>query len=110
MPQCWGRFPSLSARDANAVKRVDTRDHNIGDGPMCAIIASLHAEHAEPRLRNRSTETRGQGKRKDGASLGGIEDPVVPKARRGVVRTPFRLVGVEDWLLEGAFLVSVHFF
>src|SRR5688572_11522488 len=67
----------------------------------------LHAEHAETRaILDRCVETGGYGEAQHAASVGGIDDAVVPQARRGVVRVALRFVLLPDRRLEGVFVLG----
>src|SRR4029077_6250543 len=65
-----------------------------------AFISRSHPEHAELGRADRLVHRRGETEGQRHARVDGIEDAVVPQARRGVVRVPLAIVLLEDRLLE----------
>src|SRR3990167_980005 len=66
----------------------------------------LHAEQAEAAFAEGGVEAGGKGEAEDAAGVGGVDDAVIPEARRGVVRVAFGLVEIADRLFEGLLLLG----
>src|SRR5215472_11644795 len=67
-------------------------------------VASLHAEHAKARLLLRGVAHHRERERQYAARVGGVDHPVIPQTRRGVIRGSLPLVLLADRLLEGLLL------
>ena len=60
------------------------------------IMTPSHAEHAEACFLDRRVERGGEAERQNLAGLGGMDDAVVPKPRRGIKRMALFLELIKD--------------
>src|SRR5215831_7280441 len=67
-------------------------------------VPELHAEHAKALRLQRGVAHHREGERQHAPRVAGVDDPVVPQTRRGIIRVPLPLVLLADRLLEGLLL------
>src|SRR5579872_5436235 len=73
-----------------------------------ANFPTLHPENALSTGGKRSVHGGGDSKPQHGARFGRVDDSIVPKPRRAVVRAAFASVLVENRLLESGFFLLIH--
>src|SRR5712691_1384172 len=103
----YGRWVIVSW-GALAARPPDPPRGYAGVNPASPRGCCLHAEYAEPRLRDGGVERSGDPEGQDGARVTGRDHAVVPQPRARVVRAAFLLVLGECRRLESVDLRRAH--
>src|SRR5437764_10109626 len=73
---------------------------------MLSMTRQSHPEHPKPRLFDLRVVSNRESQPQIRARLGGIDDPVVPQACRGVVGASLRVILGQDRIGDGALLAG----